>query len=213
MIYVVGESPTSMVKIGVSDEPWKRLKGIQTGNPAKLAILATFPGERTAERQIHDALRDYRRAGEWFDLDGRDVVAEVSTLLDHPPLGVEVLDLRTAERRRILGMPPEIDEHRRPWSAVVNRALLELATTRSITRAELVALMLLVACADADGLAVATMDYVAEATGYARPVTAGAFKALLAHGYLIKIKRSVYRVSPDLLIPASPAARNIPAMR
>lgn len=210
VIYVIGESPTGKVKIGVSDEPWKRLKGIQTGNPGTLGILATFPGDRGTEKHIHNAFRDYRLSGEWFDLNGRNVVDEVSLLLGCDARAVTDLNLRDVERRRLLRTKPEVDERRR-FSMLFNEPLARLAQDRAMPRSEIVTLLILVSWANDEGVAVATLDQIAEHLDYGRGHVAEALQALIARGLLVKLKRCVYRIPLHVLLPANPMAREIPA--
>lgn len=43
------------VKIGYSErDPFGRLATMQTGNPRALTLLATIPGDRSVERELHD---------------------------------------------------------------------------------------------------------------------------------------------------------------
>lgn len=43
------------VKIGYSErDPFGRLATMQTGNPRALTLLATIPGERSVERELHE---------------------------------------------------------------------------------------------------------------------------------------------------------------
>ncbi len=61
------------VKIGVSDDPAKRLKQMQTSSPQKLAILAVIamPMRKAAfmlEAVLHAYFADKRMQGEWFDV-------------------------------------------------------------------------------------------------------------------------------------------------
>jgi hypothetical protein len=54
------------VKIGVTKYPGKRLGDIQSGNPAKVHLVASVPGGRELERMLHRFLSRYRVNGEWF---------------------------------------------------------------------------------------------------------------------------------------------------
>ena len=72
MIYVIGHEQNwevSPVKIGFteSQSAQERLRGVQTGNPAKLAVLHEMEGSFRDEKEIHDLLSAYRLNGEWFD--------------------------------------------------------------------------------------------------------------------------------------------------
>ena len=55
------------VKIGYSErDPFGRLATMQTGNPRALTLLATIPGDRSVERELHDKFSPLRVRGEWF---------------------------------------------------------------------------------------------------------------------------------------------------
>ena len=45
-LYIIQSDKTGMIKIGRSKNPQKRLKQLQTGNPNKLKLIASFKGER-----------------------------------------------------------------------------------------------------------------------------------------------------------------------
>lgn len=61
------------IKIGISDDPDKRLKSIQTGSAEKLGIWAFMEFESRdaaleAEGVLHSTFQRARRSGEWFRL-------------------------------------------------------------------------------------------------------------------------------------------------
>lgn len=70
-IYIIG-SNNPPYKIGISKNPKKRLRNIQTGHPHKLEILELreTDSKRTKllESVIHKHLDRYRMKGEWFDI-------------------------------------------------------------------------------------------------------------------------------------------------
>lgn len=68
-LYIVQSNVTGMIKIGRSKNPDKRLKQLQTGNPNKLKLIASFKGEGWREKLIHEDLRCFRLKGEWFHYD------------------------------------------------------------------------------------------------------------------------------------------------
>lgn len=83
--YVYYITDGEYVKVGFATDPYKRLRGIQTGNPRVCEImwLIPFKTERDAhkaEQDLHWIYATYRRAGEWFDildkLDKRRFLAE-----------------------------------------------------------------------------------------------------------------------------------------
>lgn len=55
-------------KVGISNDPQKRLDGISTGCPVKPRLIYSelFGSARRAERLMHEFLRDFHSNGEWF---------------------------------------------------------------------------------------------------------------------------------------------------
>lgn len=68
MIYLVKAVGTQYVKIGVASNPIARIRGLQTGMPTDLTILAAAYWPDSNERRLHRVLRQYRTRGEWFVL-------------------------------------------------------------------------------------------------------------------------------------------------
>lgn len=68
-LYLIHSKDANCVKIGISNNPEKRLKGLQTGFPYSLEIIKTIRSSnvRDLERRVHGSLDDYRLNGEWFD--------------------------------------------------------------------------------------------------------------------------------------------------
>ncbi|MEW9855948.1 GIY-YIG nuclease family protein [Novosphingobium sp. M1R2S20] len=60
------QAASGPIKIGVSGNPQSRLKNLQVGSAEKLTLLATVPGGRFTEEQIHQRLIAHRLHGEWF---------------------------------------------------------------------------------------------------------------------------------------------------
>lgn len=56
------------IKIGHADDPERRLRELQTGNPNKLELLGYVSGDIVREREIHFTFADFRTDGEWFEL-------------------------------------------------------------------------------------------------------------------------------------------------
>jgi hypothetical protein len=66
--FIAAGDPIQHVKVGYTGgDPRKRLKALQTANPHKLTILGFVLGNEDYERELHDVMRDYRLAGEWFE--------------------------------------------------------------------------------------------------------------------------------------------------
>lgn len=75
-IYIVGNLEQMICKIGFSFDVDKRIKGIQTGCPFGIIILAKFIGTMDTEKQLHKKYKKHRirKNGEWFHL--RDELLE-----------------------------------------------------------------------------------------------------------------------------------------
>ena len=67
-IYVIKNELTGNIKIGVSVDPDKRLKGLQTGSDGDLTLISSVPVNDAykVENSIHKDLSQYRVRGEWF---------------------------------------------------------------------------------------------------------------------------------------------------
>ncbi|MEN3229214.1 GIY-YIG nuclease family protein [Methylorubrum rhodesianum] len=54
------------IKIGISADVHRRLAGLGVASPRSLNLIGDVAGDRSQERQVHNALADYRISGEWF---------------------------------------------------------------------------------------------------------------------------------------------------
>lgn len=77
-VYFIG-GDDGAIKIGVSVAPEARLKGIQTGSPIRLRILATTPGDVETEAAYHARFAGCRVQGEWFERTP-ELIAEIERL-------------------------------------------------------------------------------------------------------------------------------------
>lgn len=71
---------TMNIKIGVSDDPEKRLKGVQTGCPGDVHLIRSFPAGRDAfihEGHFHKLYKEFSTGGEWFEFDSDYFVEKV----------------------------------------------------------------------------------------------------------------------------------------
>lgn len=71
MIYFIQDSANLAIKIGFTGSREEvaaemRLKALQTGNPSRLILLATMPGDKAVEGQLHQRFDAHCVAGEWF---------------------------------------------------------------------------------------------------------------------------------------------------
>lgn len=72
-IYIIAIDEVGMVKVGISDNPQKRLSQLTTGSPFKMRIEHSFaaPSRKAAEdieRGFHRVYADKRGNGEWFKM-------------------------------------------------------------------------------------------------------------------------------------------------
>lgn len=77
-VYLIWEEGTSYYKIGVSHNPFERLKGIQTGNASKVHLISAVPVSNAhfKEKEFHKKYKKYHVKGEWFSFPPR-AIAEV----------------------------------------------------------------------------------------------------------------------------------------
>jgi hypothetical protein len=54
------------IKIGKSDNPWKRMASLQTGSPDSLDMLAVMPGDIGFESGLQEAFSEHLVRGEWY---------------------------------------------------------------------------------------------------------------------------------------------------
>lgn len=116
-VYCIGEEHGGAVKIGVSRDPVKRLRGMQTGNPRRLCVERVLMGDRYLEQLLHEMWEplaipsaisrgrlDAAPLTEWFAPEIRRTlypiidsaaelqIAYVGGLADHEPVDVEALE-------------------------------------------------------------------------------------------------------------------------
>lgn len=73
LIYILVSPGIPAAKIGYTKAGTdSRISTLQTGNPLPLLVLATFPGTRKTEKEIHRCFRGYEtmKFSEWFQLRG-----------------------------------------------------------------------------------------------------------------------------------------------
>ncbi|MFI8792665.1 GIY-YIG nuclease family protein [Streptomyces sp. NPDC055105] len=77
VVYVIGQTGSPVVKIGVTKNLRSRLKGIQTGSPVRLEVLWSQPAGYELEAALHAHFSAKRLEGEWFDFGSSDPVEAV----------------------------------------------------------------------------------------------------------------------------------------
>lgn len=76
-VYFIESEGSSLIKIGYSISPEKRLKELQTSSPEALELLGTIPGGKAEEAELHKKFERHREHGEWFRK-----VPELATFID-----------------------------------------------------------------------------------------------------------------------------------
>jgi hypothetical protein len=65
-VYLIGMEITPYVKVGWAKRVEARRMELQTANPERLIVLASFPATLRDESRLHSALKAHRSYGEWF---------------------------------------------------------------------------------------------------------------------------------------------------
>ncbi len=69
-VYFILNKRRSVVKVGRSSNPYKRLRALQTSNADPLMLLCAIEGPPQLEKTLHGIFDSYRLSGEWFRYDG-----------------------------------------------------------------------------------------------------------------------------------------------
>jgi hypothetical protein len=74
-VYVIQSGNTNYYKIGVSVDPYSRMKDLQIGNPVDLKIIASYKVKdaEKIEHELHTVFKNKRLKREWFELNKRDL--------------------------------------------------------------------------------------------------------------------------------------------
>lgn len=104
-IYFIEAIGLNRIKIGVSEDPKKRLKHLATGSPVSLILKGVIAGGHSSERELHRKFDHLRLDGEWFHatkelLKFIDEHSDVESdsfyshgpVLDRDPMGLPVFD-------------------------------------------------------------------------------------------------------------------------
>jgi hypothetical protein len=65
-VYYVGTTDSDVVKVGISRNPWSRVKDLQTGSAHKFELLTILKTDSRSEFGIHKFFAKTRLNGEWF---------------------------------------------------------------------------------------------------------------------------------------------------
>jgi hypothetical protein len=74
-VYVIGNANSTTVKIGVSIDPIRRLREIQSMCPIPITLLWSCPGGTALEQSLHHEFDQFRSHGEWFTFPSDPVAA------------------------------------------------------------------------------------------------------------------------------------------
>ena len=69
-VYFFQKGRRQIVKIGYSGDHAERMGSLQQATPDRLRLIATLPGSRSVEAELHRRFRQYKVTGEWFRLEG-----------------------------------------------------------------------------------------------------------------------------------------------
>jgi hypothetical protein len=85
-VYYLTVNEIRRVKIGVSQDPWGRLKSFEPWAPCELRLAAVAPGGAWTEQETHYRHRESRCHSEWFDLtpEIEDEIAQHSWAAEDP---------------------------------------------------------------------------------------------------------------------------------
>lgn len=67
-VYIIEAVGSGRCKIGVTNDVPTRIKGLQTGSPFPLRVLAVIEGGEDLEKFIHKQFAKFRKHGEWFEI-------------------------------------------------------------------------------------------------------------------------------------------------
>jgi hypothetical protein len=74
-VYVIGNPGSPTAKIGISDNPYRRVSAIQAMSPVPVEVLWSCPGSWGLERALHAHFAEYHSHGEWYTFPGDPVQA------------------------------------------------------------------------------------------------------------------------------------------
>ncbi|ABB33266.1 Putative helicase A859L [Geobacter metallireducens RCH3] len=82
-VYFIKSESSHEIKIGYTAGPIeKRITSLQTAHSSNLRVLATVPGTREYEKELHRKFADHRLKGEWF-APHHDLVSFIAVLKDN----------------------------------------------------------------------------------------------------------------------------------
>ena len=123
-VYIIqsGHKKNSPVKIGMSDDPEKRIKQLQTGNPLELRILLSIRCKSrehafSLENTLHSLLASSNIMNEWFSMCRSRMFKTINELANDPNFSqvqnnIGLFSKRTTEENRkakLENRPPSVE--------------------------------------------------------------------------------------------------------
>lgn len=67
-VYIIQSQTLRLVKVGLANDPRRRLRGLQTGSPDKLELLGAFISSKAPDLEIglQRKFAEHRAHGEWY---------------------------------------------------------------------------------------------------------------------------------------------------
>lgn len=87
LYFIDAHTEGGLCKVGISKDPQKRLTGIKTSNPFRLALYSAVEFQSgasasTFESLVHCALEDYKSHGEWFTVSAEKALCVYDAIVD-----------------------------------------------------------------------------------------------------------------------------------
>ena len=73
MIYFIKEEETPYIKIGYTQDIYRRMIKIQADCPVKLTILKTVEGDKAYEKELNRKFAAFHYRGEWFKMNEKAI--------------------------------------------------------------------------------------------------------------------------------------------
>ena len=95
-VYFISDQQKETIKIGIAEDPIRRLKELQVGSAERLEILALIPrAGRKIEANLHSYFSHWRLSGEWFSSN-----SELTALIDWAQEAQREMFFATSEKAR-----------------------------------------------------------------------------------------------------------------
>lgn len=82
MIYFIKAEETPYIKIGYTEDVYRRMVKMQADCPLKLIVLKTVEGDRKYEKLLHKKFAAFHYRGEWFKMT-EDQIEDLTVLKDN----------------------------------------------------------------------------------------------------------------------------------